>query len=999
MSPVVIENPILNSPYEEPGRHFRFDDDGITDEIDEGRRPSSYFVPIPATKKRGGTQALDAEWTRDRIEVSENINRIRERVALWRLGGWLGVTPTTRRLLTYWTDPERERGLFFCQVEALETAIYIAEAATKVGDAWITNLLNEESALYNPGLPRLAHKMATGSGKTLVMAMLIAWHTLNKTANPQDARFSDRFLIVTPGITIRDRLRVLLPGSPGNYYREHDLVPADLADHLGRARIVITNFHSFKLRETKAGKAAKLTKAVLNPDGAKPFQESPDQMARRVCRELGAGRNQIVVLNDEAHHCYARRTVDALDGDTAEIKLAGDEKREADIRNEEAMVWISGLQAINAKLGVKVVYDLSATPFFLAGSGYREGKLFPWVVSDFSLTDAIECGIVKIPRVPVGDNAMLGDGVTYRNLWLRIKDQLPKKNRKVANVDDGTGPRLPAELQGALHSLYEHYEKSFVFWRASAQTHSASTPPVFIVVCNNTAVSKLIFDYLAGWEKPLPGGSTVPVPGELALFSNVENDQWTHRPNTILVDSEQLESGESMSDEFKRLAATQIEEFKAEYRERFPGRDVGELTDEDLLREVLNTVGKPGKLGEHVRCVVSVSMLTEGWDATTVTHILGVRAFGTQLLCEQVVGRGLRRRSYVVNDQGRLEPEYAEVYGVPFSFIPTAGAEQAPKPEIATTRVRALPDREALGITFPRLAGYRYLLSTDELSARFTADSRLALSTKDVPTETDIAGIVGEATVHTLDQLRATRDGEVVFRLTRRLVQNHFRDEDGFEETWLFPRLVPIVRDWMDRCVHCKDDTFPQLLLIHRHADAAAARIYRAIVRTNPDTLRLQPVLRPDGDRGTSAVVDFDTTRKVYETSPHKCHVSHVVLDSGWEAKMAESLESMGEVLAYVKNDHLGFVIPYAIDGEQRSYLPDFVVRYDDGGGEPLNLVVEVSGGFRRDKAEKVATTKNFWIPAVNAHSGFGRWDFIEIHDPWDAKNAIRGHIDSRVRA
>lgn len=993
MSPALIENPILNSPYEEPTRHFRFDDDGITDEIVEGRRPSSYFVPIPATKKRGGQQVLDAEWTRDRIEVSENINRIRERVALWRLGGWKGVTPTTRRLLEYWTEPERDRPLFFCQVEALEAAIYVTEVAAKVGDAWIVNLLTDESERYNPGLFRVAYKMATGSGKTVVMAMLIAWHTLNKEANAQDGRFTDRFLIVTPGITIRDRLRVVLPSDPSNYYRERDLVPPDLVANLGRARIVITNFHSFLLRETKAGKAARLTKTVLNPDGGDPFRESPDQMARRVCRELGAGRNQIVVINDEAHHCYARRAAESSDDEAAvQVKLTGDDKREADRRNEEAMVWVSGLQAIDAKLGIKQVYDLSATPFFLAGSGYREGKLFPWVVSDFSLTDAIECGIVKIPRVPVSDNAMLGEGVTYRNLWLRIKDQLPKKNRKSAGVDDGTGPRLPAELEGAIRSLYEHYEKSFARWQEAA-TSNGATPPVFIVVCNNTAVSKMIFDYIAGWEKPLTKGKTTVVKGELDLFSNVVGNDWTHRPNTILVDSEQLESGDVMSDEFKRLAATQIEEFKAEYRERFPGRDVDDLSDTDLMREVLNTVGKPGKLGEHVRCVVSVSMLTEGWDANTVTHILGVRAFGTQLLCEQVVGRGLRRRSYVVNDDGRLEPEYAEVYGVPFSFIPTAGSEEAVKPEKSTTRVRALPGRDDAEITFPLVAGYRYLMSPDTIEAKFTADSRLALSTKDVPTQTDIAGIVGEADIHTLDQLHATRDREIAFRLTRRLIQNHFRDQDGFEETYLFPKLLPIVEEWMNKSLQCKDDTFPQLLLIHKLADAAAARIHRAIVRSNRESVRLQPVFRSDSDRSSSSVVDFDTTKQVYETSPLKCQVSHVVLDSGWEGKMAESLESMDEVLAYVKNDHLGFTVPYAIDGEQRTYYPDFIVRYDDGLDGPLNLAVEVSGGFRRDKAEKVATSKNFWIPAVNAHGGFGRWDFIEIHDPWDTKNAIRKHV------
>jgi type III restriction enzyme len=1009
---VLIENPILNSPYEEPTRHFRFDDSGITDEVVEGRRPSSYFVPIPAAKKRGGQLALPAEWTADRVEVSENVNRIRERVARWRAGGWTNVTPTTRRLLQFWTAEDRERKLFFCQVEALETAIYLTEVAAKVGDAWIVNQLADEAQRHNPGLARVAMKMATGSGKTVVMAMLVAWQVLNKAANPQDARFSDKFLVVAPGITIRDRLRVLLPSDPGNYYRERDLVPPDLVDELGRARIVITNFHGFMLRESKAGKVARLTKTVLNPDGANPFLESPDQMARRVCRELGAGRNQIVVLNDEAHHCYARRgTAGTAEGNGSvdgerfmQEALKGDAKREADHRNEEAMVWVSGLQSVNAKLGVKAVYDLSATPFFLAGSGYPEGKLFPWVVSDFSLTDAIESGIVKIPRVPVSDNAMAPDGVTYRNLWARISDQLPKKNRRTAAVEEGAGVlRLPAELQGALHSLYEDYARSFARWeeRASASPDGAGTPPVFIVVCNNTAVSKMVFDYVAGFSKPAPGGlaGEVLVPGELALFSNVEGNSWAHRPNTILVDSEQLESGDAMSEEFKRIAAVEIAEFKAEYRERFPGRDPDALTDEDLLREVLNTVGKPDRLGEHVRCVVSVSMLTEGWDANTVTHILGVRAFGTQLLCEQVVGRGLRRRSYVVNDDGRFEPEYAEVYGVPFSFIPTAGADGEPPVVRAVTRVRALAERASCEIRFPRVAGYRYVFDREALSATFGPGSRLTLSTKDLPTETEIAGVVGESETHTLAALQARRLQEVAFFLTRRLIQQKFRDAEGDEETYLFPRLLPIVRRWMDTCVVLKDDTFPQLLAIHRIADDAVSRIHRAIVREQSDKARIEAVLQPDGALGSSAVVDFDTTRQVLDTSPYKCHVNVVVLDSNYEAKVAQSLESMDEVVRYVKNDHLGFVIPYTIDGQQRSFLPDYVVVIDEGPRGSVNLVLEVSGPLRRDKAEKVATARNCWVPAVNASGlGLGRWEFLETRDPWNVKSEIRAYLRSEKR-
>ncbi|HEY2839301.1 MAG TPA: DEAD/DEAH box helicase family protein, partial [Pirellulales bacterium] len=699
MPPVVIENPILNSPFAEPARHFRFGEEGITDEIVEARRISSYFVPIAQPKKSGSKQTrFDTEWTNDRLKESKFINQVRARVALWREGRRPGVTRVTAGLLDYWTNPDRERKLFFCQIEALETAIYLTEAAKKYGDAWIENDLARFNQEANPLLSRVAFKMATGSGKTVVMAMLIAWQALNKLANPQDARFSDTFLIVTPGITIRDRLRVLLPNDPENYYRQRDVLPAYQHEELGRAKIVISNYHAFQLRERV--KAGKLTKEILADGRPNPFLETPDQMVRRVCRELGNKKN-VIVINDEAHHCYRKRPTEE------EPKLTGEERTEAEKRNKSAHIWLSGLEAVKQKIGVRAVYDLSATPFFLRGSGQPEGTLFPWVVSDFSLIDAIESGIVKVPRVPVADDSMQGDQPTYRDLWPRIRDHLPKKGRK---TDAITGePKLPAELQGALHSLYGNYEKSYRAWEQNAEAQARGrTPPVFIVVCNNTNVSKMVFDYVAGWEKPI-GDAMFAQAGAFDVFRNDDGrGGWRHRPNTILIDSEQLESGDAMSADFKQMAAKEIEEFKAEYRARFPGRDTDSLTDEDLLREVMNTVGKPGKLGEHIKCVVSVSMLTEGWDANTVTHILGVRAFGTQLLCEQVVGRGLRRMSYSVNDQGLFDPEYAEVYGVPFSFIPCSGATADPKPGPTPTRVRALPERSECEITFPRLLGYRY---------------------------------------------------------------------------------------------------------------------------------------------------------------------------------------------------------------------------------------------------------------------------------------------------
>ncbi|HJZ11796.1 MAG TPA: DEAD/DEAH box helicase family protein, partial [Acidobacteriota bacterium] len=455
MKQVVIENPVLNSPFEEPKRHFRFTEDGITDEIIEARRISQYFVPIPQPKKRSAKQLSFAEtgWTSDRVEENKDINKIRERVAIWRKGGYVGITKTTARLLEYWKREDRERRLFFCQIEALETAIWITEVAPRYGEAWVQNLLREKNLQSNPLLYRIAFKMATGSGKTVVMAMLIAWQALNKIANAQDARFTDAFLIVTPGITIKDRLRVLLPNDPHNYYKQHDVVPSDLLPELDKAKFIITNFHAFKLRERQS--VSKTTKQILKQENGSAFTETPDQMVRRVCRELGNKKN-IIVINDEAHHCYRRKP-----GGEDE-RLIGDDRREAEQREEEARIWISGIEAVKAKLGVKLVYDLSATPFFLRGSGYGEGTLFPWVVSDFSLIDAIEAGIVKVPRVPVADDSMVGEQPTYRDLWLRIREHLPKKGRKT-QAETGS-PNLPVELEGALQSLYGNYEKKFKQW-------------------------------------------------------------------------------------------------------------------------------------------------------------------------------------------------------------------------------------------------------------------------------------------------------------------------------------------------------------------------------------------------------------------------------------------------------------------------------------------------------------------------------------------------------
>ena len=493
------------------------------------------------------------------------------------------------------------------------------------------------------------------------MAMLIAWQTVNAVRRPGSKTFTRGFLVVTPGLTVKDRLRVLQSNDPDSYYASRELVPADMLYDVQKAVVIITNYHAFRLREEF--QVAKGTRKLLRGQTGEELKtlETEGKMLRRVMPEL-MGMKNILVLNDEAHHCYR-----AKPGEPDEDTLKGDDRKEAEKNTKAAQLWITGLETVHRKLGTSRVLDLSATPFFLSGSGYREGTLFPWTMSDFSLMDAIECGIVKLPRVPVAQNLPSADEMPiYRNLWEHIRKDMPKKRRgSEGNLDP---LMLPVRLQTALQALYGHYEETFDLWQQSG----AGVPPCFIIVCQNTAVSKLVYDYVSGFERK-DGENATLVNGRLPLFRNFDESTGNplSRPNTLLIDSEQLEAGDLLDKDFRRMAANEIERFKREMIERTGDQHAADnISDAELLREAMNTVGKAGQLGAQIRCVVSVSMLTEGWDANNVTHILGIRAFGTQLLCEQVIGRALRRQSYELNekDPPRFDAEYADIFGIPPSI-------------------------------------------------------------------------------------------------------------------------------------------------------------------------------------------------------------------------------------------------------------------------------------------------------------------------------------------
>lgn len=1000
-----FEKPILNSPYDYPSQHWELDVDGQpTLKINDYRREVRFITPIPKPKKRKRTHE-QTEFVLDEAEgvssedqqykAASIINAIRKDVDEWRSienpNNWK-VTPETTRLLQHWRYHKFNNiRPFFCQVEAVETLIWLTEVvpnSRKKEHLEFIDYLRDANEGANPELNRIALKLATGAGKTTVMAMIIAWQTVNAIRRPTSNRYTKGFLIVTPGITIKDRLRVLMPNDPDSYYESRELVPPDMLGDLHKAKIVITNYHAFKLRETVD--LSKGGRSLLQGRGPElNTVESEGQMINRVMPEL-MGMKNILSLNDEAHHCYREKPTEDEEPD-----LTGDDKKEAEKNREAARLWISGLEAVNRKLGLNRVVDLSATPFFLRGSGYAEGTLFPWTMSDFSLMDAIECGIVKLPRVPVSDNIPGSDVPKYRDLWENIRKHMPKKGRGKAKVLDPLS--IPTLLKTALEVLYGHYEKTFELW----EQEKINVPPCFIIVCNNTSTSKLVYDYISGFEHEDEDGKLLFENGRLELFRNYDEHGNKHpRPRTLLIDSEQLESGEALNDNFRKMAADEIERFRKEIIERTGDISKAEkITDQDLLREVMNTVGKKGRLGESIRCVVSVSMLTEGWDANTVTHVLGVRAFGTQLLCEQVIGRALRRQSYDLNEDNKFNVEYADVLGIPFDFNAKPVVAK-PIPPRETIQVKAIrPERDECEITFPRVSGYRIELPKERLKAEFNDESTLILTPDIVgPSETHNEGIIGEGVDLTLVHTGDLRKSTLVYNLTNRLLFTKWRDQNEEPKLYLFFQLKRIVKQWLDNHLECKGKTFPAQLMYQEISDMACEKITAAITTAHQEETPIKALLDPYNPTSSTRFVNFTTSKRHRrETAPNKCHINWVILDSDWEAEFCRVAEQHSNVLCYVKNHNLGFEVPYQMQSENRKYLPDFIVLVDDGKGkdDPLHLIVEVKGYRKEDAKFKKMTMDSYWIPGVNHLKHYGRWAFVEFTDVYSMQSDFEEQMEN----
>lgn len=975
-----VSEPILCSPYTEPDRHWIYDSGTGMASLAVGRRPASYWFRYEsrASKQQMG---LFAEEEREELPL---VNALRSDVKRWRESGYEGATEITKQLLRHWWRADRQRRLFFCQLEAVESVIFLQEIRLSKRYLRFNPQFTDEhlgvlwDSSPDPSLPkllrRLGVKMATGSGKTVVMSMLIAWAFCNRGQVPSDERFPWAVLAVCPNLTIRERLQVLRPDNPGNYYEQFDLVPVKLRPLLHTGKVLVENWHSF-LPESVHAEGGQ-SYAVVNKG-----PESPEAFARKRLGDLFE-RAPVMVLNDEAHHAW--RPAPILNGVSGEVDQE---------EWKEATVWVNGLDMLNHGAGIAFCVDLSATPFYIQGSGFVEGSPFPWVVSDFSLVDAIECGIVKIPRLPVSDTSGRPEA-RYFKLWeainsnLRPGEKLPRGGKPKPEV-------VYREAQDALTTLASQWVERFHYIQ-NASNLADKTPPVMIVVCDNTDIAKLFFEKISGEreeeyvdEEGKSKSRTVHGAGE--VFPDYFSNTSTFTP-TIRIDSKLLAEAESADPGVSRQDAA------------------------EQLRRVVATVGKAGEPGAQVRCVVSVAMLTEGWDANNVTHILGLRAFGSQLLCEQVVGRGLRRMNYTPDPEtGMLTEEYVDIYGVPFSLIPFRGrvkgkAETVDKP---VNQIRALPERAHYEIQFPVVEGYAFALRRNAITADIAGMERLRIQPEAMPTSVFVKPRVGyQMGSFTLDgpggfeeqdrqrfyesthlqTIKFQIAGDVVFKLVGDPSTGGKGNADPrvryVSRHQLFPQVFQLVEAYVESKVDFRSVDKRELGL-QRYYEQVVGRLMDAI---RPDAGQgespLLPILNRYQPKGTTADVNFTTVRPVYAAS--HTHINAVVADTAtWEQSAAFRLEQAalrGLIQCYARNDGLGFTIPYEFLGQSRAYEPDYLVRIND----ELTLVLEIKGWEDdEDRAKHQAALK--WRDALNNWGKMGRWLFHVCKDPQMLLGEIEG--------
>ncbi len=1021
MSDFEVPEPILCSPFDEPTRHW-YIQEGEAPELRAGRRPSVVFPP----------EGKRAEWGRDgenlfpsseypggfRLEL---VNTIRGQLAKWRAEGWPGATRTTLELLKHWGRGGRRWPLFFAQREAAETVIFLTEARQDFLQG--VAVPRDEPGGGVPSFRRYACKMATGAGKTTVMAMVAGWSILNKINAPNDARFSDVVLAVCPNVTIRDRLREIDPrAGEASVYRTRDLVPPGLMDDLTQGRVIVMNWHTFEPHATQVGgESARVVRAgrpvttretvhigektttargkryltladfqrqrdagmlrVVDPlaEGETParvevevtrYVESDTALVNRLLsREVGGKRN-ILVLNDEAHHAYRIHREDP----DADDLFAGEEDAE-DLRHE-ATVWVEGLDRIHKLRGINFCVDLSATPYHLGATGRDAGKPFPWTVSDFGLVDAIESGLVKVPQLALRDTTG-AERPAYFNIWRWVMEKMTAAERGGRKGQ----PKPEAVLKYAHHPiamLGAMWAQDLKAWEE--RKDGDARPPVFIIVCKNTQLARVMFDWLANGECP----AGVP-PLKVDGFRNTEGDTATIRVDSKVV--HETDTGEAKGDEARWMRFTLDTVGRTSWPADPQGRPVYPEGFEELAAKMCRPPHPPGR---DVRCIVSVGMLTEGWDCNTVSHVVGLRPFMSQLLCEQVVGRGLRRRSYDIGPGGLLAEEVAQVLGVPFEVVPFKAKGEKPSTVPMPHHVRAMPHRLQYAITFPRVEGYSQAVRS-RVAVDWPAVPALTMLPDQIPPEVQMKGLSlsneGRLTLSGPGRLAgaslaAWREGrrvqELVFDLAQALTREMTKGGDTVPAHVLFPQLVPIINRFLSEKVRVRHPADIRDVFLAPYFGWVLEAL-RAAIRPDTSAGEAPEVARYEESRkaGCTTDVNFWTRKDVREAV--KCHLNFVVCDTEkWEQSAAYLIDTHKATKAFVKNDHLGFAIPYFHDGQDREYYPDFLIRLEAPGVH--HLILETKGYDPLEEAKRAAAER--WVSAVNARGGYGRWRYALVKDP-----------------
>lgn len=927
-----IDRLIINPPYEEPQCYWRYDRKTRSFSEEAGRRPAGYVVASESSK------AYDDPGKFVEIPL---VNKIRPRVKAWRehpTNPCAGVTGITRRLLEHWRNPEerKDRRFFFCQLEAIETLIWLTEApqSEKMG----IDIPQDAGPFL-----RLCSKMATGSGKTIVMAMLIAWQVLNKVTYPQDQRFSKNIFVVAPGLTVKSRLQVLIPSAPGNYYEEFNVIPPGLTEKLRQGKVLIRNWHvlNWDSEEQVARKRS------VDKRGAK----SDEAYVREVLGEMSTARN-IVVINDEAHHAWRI---------PAESKVKG--LRKEDI--EEATKWVGGLDRIHHSRGILACFDFSATPFAPSGKQVDEEALFPWIVSDFGLNDAIESGLVKTPRVVIRDDGKLGKDYKSRLYHIYADPEVRDDINRKAEAHEP----LPDLVTNGYYLLGKDWLETAKSWQDAGHR----TPPVMITVANRVETAARV-EYAFDHKK-------------------IRIDELCVPERILHIDSKVLDMAEAEEE-----AADLEDSSSGDDQEEEPTKKYSKKERAERVRQTVDTVGQVGKPGEQIQKVISVGMLSEGWDAKTVTHIMGLRAFSSQLLCEQVVGRGLRRTSYEVDKAtGLFDAEYVNIFGVPFTFLPHESHDgPPPPPPTPKTRIEPVIEKQQYEIRWPNIIRIEHTYRPD-LKLDMTKVKPLVLNAYETVTLAELAPVVdGKPDVTKISQIDLENLGKQ-YRWQKVIFTAAVDVYDQMKPSWsgnkeiLLAQLIKLAEAFLSSGkiqiippLFYQDDA-KRRILIMLNMNKVVQHIWEAIRFENTEAIL--PVFDSDNPiRSTGDMRTWWTGRPCEHTK--RSHINCCVFDSTWEASEAFELDRNPDVEAWVKNEHLGFEILYIFKGVILKYRPDFIIRLKNGD----HLILETKGqDTQQDKTKREFLDE--WVRAVNEHGGFGKWQSAVSTNPADVAGILKAAI------